>query len=225
MLTCLRYNTLLDDCDQPPVAEKHIKNLSELFVRHNAEKVLGIHLIHGHFKIPVDTVMVGINFENDSIRWTNTTSIDSIDPTSVHGHIYTLTKDGLCAYEFQDGPLPNLSGVGQDFLAEFTDYILENDLANLIGLQVLGCASRAMEELILDHGTVMLDASITQNTVPTRITGWRFESFNGKPRVCTMNESHVKTVKKTHKVYYSGKLGNIGDLKMALNEAGVLRMD
>ena len=57
-LTSLRYNTLLDDSDQPPVSDEHITKLAEIFVRHNAQNVLGIHLIHGYFKIPESTVIL-----------------------------------------------------------------------------------------------------------------------------------------------------------------------
>ncbi|KAJ5989710.1 hypothetical protein N7481_004920 [Penicillium waksmanii] len=109
------YNTLLDDSDQPRVADEHIKNLAEIFVRHNAQNVLGIYLIYGYFKIPESTVMLGTNFESPSLRWTKVTDIDKINHS-------------------RDGPLPDLSGVGPGFLDEFIDYIVKNNLASLIGL-------------------------------------------------------------------------------------------
>ncbi|KAE8348271.1 hypothetical protein BDV28DRAFT_161496 [Aspergillus coremiiformis] len=206
------YNTLLDDSDQPPVADEHITNLVEIFVRHNAQNVLGIHLIHGHFRIPESTTKV--------------TDIDKIDHSRVHGHIYALTKDGLCAYELQDGPLPDLSGVGPGFLDEFIDYIVKNNLASLIGLQVLGCLDDSMSELILDQGTVMLETTYVKNTVPTRITGWKFEATDGRPRVCSANETHAVMTSGNHKVFNAGKplpkLETVDDLKDSLAIAGVL---
>jgi hypothetical protein len=225
-LTLYRYNELLDDGDQPPVADEHITNLAEIFVRHNAEKLLGIHLIHGHFKIPKSTVMLGTNFENPYLRWTKVTDIKKINPAGVHGHIFALTKDGLCAYEIQDGPLPDFSGIGQGFLDEFIHYIVENNLISLVGLQVLGCGDCPMSELILDQGTVMLDSSAVKNTKPTRITGWKFESVNGKPRVCSANETHATMTSGNHKVFNAGKphpkLESAEDLKDALVSVGVL---
>ncbi|EFY92562.1 hypothetical protein J3459_015275 [Metarhizium acridum] len=163
------YNTLLDDSDQPPVSEEHITDLAQMFVRHNADKVLGIHLIHGHFKIPKNTVMLGSNFENPSLRWTKVTDIDEIDPSRVHGHILALYQGGLCAYELQDGPLPDLSGVGPGFLDEFINYIIKKNLTSLIGLQILGCSDGSMSELILDQATVMVESTFAKNTVPTRM--------------------------------------------------------
>ena len=201
-------------------------DLAEMFVRHNADKVLGIHLIHGHFRIPKGTVMLGTNFESPSLRWTKATNIDKIDPSRVHGHIFALTKDGLCAYELQNGPLPDLSGVGLGFLDEFINYIAKNNLMSLIGLQVLGCSDGSMSELILDKGTVMLESTYAKNTAPTRITGWKFEANGGNPRVCSANETHAVMTSGNHKVFNAGKplpkLENVDDLKAALVEAGVL---
>ncbi|KAF2460063.1 hypothetical protein BDY21DRAFT_384470 [Lineolata rhizophorae] len=164
------YNGLLDDSDQPPVSTKHITDLAAIFVRYNAYEVLGIQLIHGHFKILENSIMVGTNFENLALRRAKNTEIDDIDPANIYGHIFVLTADGLYAYEFQDGPLPDLSGVGQGFLPEFVNYIIRNNLTSLIGLQVLGCGDKSMSELILDQGTVMLDSSVVKNTLPTRVT-------------------------------------------------------
>ncbi|PYH97126.1 hypothetical protein BO71DRAFT_144867 [Aspergillus ellipticus CBS 707.79] len=145
--------------------------------------------------------MLGTNFENPSLRWTKVTEIDSIDLASVHGHIFALTKDGLRPYERQDGPLAGLSGVGPGFLDEFISYIVKNNLASIIGLQVLRCGDDSMSELILDQATVMLDSSCVKNAVPTRITGWKFESVNGNPRVCAANETHATMTSGNQKVF------------------------
>lgn len=221
-----RYNRLPDDGAQPAVADEHIVNLAALFVRHNAQNVLGIHLIHGHFEIPENTVMVGTNFGNPALRWTQTTEIDQINPRTIHGHIFALTGDGLCPYELQQGPLPDLSEVGQGFLAEFLEYLVKNNLQNIIGLQVLGCMDQSMSELILDQATVMLETSVVKNAIPYRVTGWRFESANGSPRVCSANETHAGLTSGNHKVFNAGKplpkLENVDDLKVALAQVGVL---
>ncbi|KPM41501.1 hypothetical protein AK830_g5107 [Neonectria ditissima] len=221
------YNILRDDGDQPPVDDEHIQNLAAIFVRHNAQSVLGVHLIHGHFSIPEDTVLLGTNFEGPKGRWAKVTQIKDIDPAAVHGHILVFSKDGLCAYEYQDGPLPDLSTVSEGFLREFVDYLVANDLTDLIGLQVLGeCGEQSMCELILDEGTVMLQANAIKNCEPTRVTGWKFEAGPGGPRVCQANETHSKMTSGNHKVFNAGKphpkLENVDDLKAALAEAGVL---
>ncbi|KAF4501612.1 C6 transcription factor [Fusarium agapanthi] len=105
-----RYNNLRDDAQQPVVEEKHIQNLANLFVRHNAHRLLGIHLIHGHFEILVDTVL---NSEESRGLWAKTTPIEQIDRSAVHGPIFVVGQDGLCAYEYQESPLSYLSSVGR----------------------------------------------------------------------------------------------------------------
>ncbi|KAI0402783.1 hypothetical protein F4802DRAFT_608487 [Xylaria palmicola] len=223
------YNSLKDDDAQPDVADEHIQNLAALFVRHNAEKVFGVHLIHGHFQIPEGTAMVGTNFQNPEMRWSKTTDSAELEGSSIHGHIFVLTDGGFRAYEFQGGPLPDLTNVEQNFLMEFSRYITAKNLVGLIGLQVLGngaCNNHSMSELILDQGTIMLDTSLVKNCQPTRITGWTFELSNGQPRVCQANETHSKMTSGNHKVFNAGKplpkLENVDDLKAALIEAGVM---
>lgn len=220
------YNNLKDDSAQPEVAVEHVQNLAALFIRHNAEKVFGVHLIHGHFQIPEGTVMVGTNFQNPEMRWTKPTDFNNLDVSSIHGHIFVLTDGGFRAYEFQDGPLPDLASVHQDFLVEFARYITTNNLAGLLGLQVLGdCNTRSMSEVILDRATVMVDSSVVKNCTTYRVTGWTFESHNGKPLVCQKNETHASMTTGNHKVFNAGKLldpENIVELKAGLVEAGLL---
>lgn len=44
-----------------------------MFVRRNAQNLLGVHLVHGHFSIPGDTVLLGTNFEGPKSRWAKVT--------------------------------------------------------------------------------------------------------------------------------------------------------
>ncbi|EPE04349.1 hypothetical protein F503_01353 [Ophiostoma piceae UAMH 11346] len=81
--------------------------------------------------------MVGTNFQNSDMRWTKTTDLDTLDTSLIHGHIFILAESSFHAYEFQDGALPDLNHVGQDFLADFSLYLTDNNLADVIGLRVL----------------------------------------------------------------------------------------
>ena len=88
-----------------------------------------------------------------------------INPTAFHGHVFIFGKDRLCAYEYQEGPLPNLSTVNQGFLRKFINYLIANTLTSLIGLQILGIYSEpSMFKLILDKSTVILQADIIKKT-------------------------------------------------------------
>jgi hypothetical protein len=72
--------------------------------------------------------------ENPCGRWTKVTEIDAVDLSTVHGHIFVLTSDGFIAYEYQDGPTPNLSSIRKGFFVGFIDYLVINGLTNLLGL-------------------------------------------------------------------------------------------
>ena len=123
--------------------------------------------------------------------------------------------------------MPDLSSVGKEFFADFIDYLITNDLTNLLGLQVLiDGIDQSMWELILDQGTVMLDAAVMRGCSPTRITGWRFEDRGGQPRVCQANEAHAEKTSGNHQVFYAAKpqpkLSKADDLKKALVDVGIL---
>ena len=150
-----------------------------------------------------------------------------MDLGNVHGHIFVLTDHGFHPYEYQTGPLPNLSGVDSAFLLELAEYLITNKLSKLVGLQVIDPNPTNMLELILPQGTIMLDVSVLKGCVPTRQTGWKFEMENGKPSVSSAKEKHAKTATK-HEVYDEGdpipRLDTFEDLKHALVDVGILCM-
>lgn len=226
-LLLVSYNRLPDDTQQPAILGERIQELAALFVRYNAHTKLGIHLIHGHFAAPEKAIMLGSNFSNPLGRWSKITRIDSFDPTTIHGHIFVLTTDGFRAYEYQEGPIPDLSGVDDAFYSAFVEYLVTHNLSDLVGLQVLfEDRPGSMWELLLDDGTVMLDASAVQDCVPLRQTGWKFELHNGKPSVCQSNETHAAKTSGNHQVFNAGKphpnLRSVLDLKEALASVGIL---
>ncbi|KUJ09263.1 uncharacterized protein LY89DRAFT_281988 [Mollisia scopiformis] len=223
--SCNIYNMLPTDSQQPEILESHIHNLAALFVQNRAEKILGIHLAHGHFAAPKHTAMLGVNYEEPYCRWARPTAIQTIDLSNVHGHIFVLTDHGFHPYEYQSGPAPDLSELDSAFLPNLADYLNKNDLSMLVGLQVVDQNPANMLELILPQGTVMLDSSVLNGCVPTRQTGWKFESEDSKPRVCQANETHGQHAN-GHDIYNKGdphpKLETFEDVRIALVEAGLL---
>ncbi|KAF2185445.1 hypothetical protein K469DRAFT_738867 [Zopfia rhizophila CBS 207.26] len=220
------YNMLPDDSHQPELTDTHIRNLAALFLRNRANGILGIHLAHAHFHSPENTVMLGANYENPYCRWARATKMHSVDLSNVHGHIFVLTDHGFHPYEYQAGPMPDLSGVDKAFLPELADYLNGNNLAKLVGLQVVDDNPAQLLEFILPQATVMLDESDLVGCAPTRQTGWKFRYEDGEPRVCQSNESHGRTAT-THEIYNQGqphpKLETFQQLKHALAEVGIMR--
>jgi hypothetical protein len=219
------YNVLPDDSQQPEILESHIHNLAALFVRNRADGILGIHLAHAHFAIPENTAILGVNYNKPYCRWARTTTIQTMDLSNVHGHIFVLTDHGFHPYEYQTGPVPDLSGVNSAFLPELADYLNTNNLSSLVGLQIIDQNPAHMLELILPLATVMLDISNLNGCVPTRQTGWKFEVENGEPRVCKSNETHGRHAN-GHDIFNEGaphpKLETFQDVKNALVQTGIL---
>jgi len=219
------YNRLPDDSQQPEIRESHIHDIATLFVRNRADRIFGIHLVHAHFAVPDKTVLLGVNHETPRCRWANATAFQAIDLNNVHGHIFVLTDRGFHPYEYQAGPVPDLSEVEDSFLAELAVFLSRNKLEAVIGLQIIDPHPSHMLELVLPQGTVMMDVSNVNGCVPTRQTGWKFEVENGEVRACQANEMHAQT-RTGHEVYNKGdphpRLETLQDLEDALAKAGIL---
>ncbi|POR39632.1 Uncharacterized protein TPAR_00172 [Tolypocladium paradoxum] len=170
-----------------------MRDLAALFVRNRAHGNVGIHLVHGRFAIPENTVLLGINHDMPRCRWGKATTMQTMDLSNVHGRIFVLTDRGFHPHEYQIGPVPDLSRVDGTFLPELADFLSTNNLAMLVGLQVIDMYPSHMLELVLSRGTIMLHASNLNGCVLTRQTGWKFEVENGEPRVCQANEMHGQT--------------------------------
>jgi len=219
------YNHLPDDLRQPELCDTHMRNLAEIFIRNHAHTILGIHLVHGHFFLPVGEILVGENYDKPRCRWTKAVAIPAMNFDNVHGHIFVITEDGFHPYEYQMGTMPDISQVAGSFFEEFSSYVKSNGLTNLIGLQVTELDPVPMYELILPRGTVMIDVSSLNGCVPSRDTGWKFAAENAEPRVCTAYETHAKH-SNGHDVFNKGSaepnLETFQDVTHALRQEKIL---
>ncbi|KAK4205967.1 hypothetical protein QBC37DRAFT_237261, partial [Rhypophila decipiens] len=149
------YNRLPNDSQQPEILESYIHDLAALFVRNRVHRIFGVHLAHAHFALPENTVLLGANHEMPRCRWAKATAFQAIDLGNVHGHIFVLTDRGFRPYEYQTGPTPDLSQVDEAFLQELANFLKANNLATLVGLQVIDPYATQMLELVLPQGTIM----------------------------------------------------------------------
>lgn len=99
-----RYNNLKDDSGQPEVTADQLQSLAALFIRHNVQNVFGLHLVHGHFQIDEDVIMLGVGLGIGSPGyWTKPTKYVNVDKDSIHGHIYVLSSENhFIAYEYRE---------------------------------------------------------------------------------------------------------------------------
>ncbi|KAF4625639.1 hypothetical protein G7Y89_g12526 [Cudoniella acicularis] len=206
----VRYNALVDSEElRSEISTTHLQNLAEIFVKYNVHERLRVHLIHGHVKVAADNVMLGHSFT---------------EPSDVHGHIFKLVDGGhFVAYEYVEGKASDLSDISTDFFKDLVEYLKSHQLEATVGLQILGQSARNIAEFDFgDCGTVMLKEQDIYYATPFRTVGWvftckeGFASFKG-------NETHMETVKGTHKVLIDIKLAlNITALKAILKRFKVV---
>ena len=192
---------------------------------YDVHKIFGLHLVHSHANAQADAVILGTNFTNPQGCWARPTRIRDVDCNNVHGHIFLLHHSfRILAYEYRVGPMVDISRIDPRFFHSLTEYLHENGLSTVLGLQVLPDwpPPELIEMELREHGTVMLDKSDANHGDPFRVTGWLVHeddgivSFKG-------NETHSPTTKGGHQPFKDGKsLSSIAELKTSLKEVGVL---
>lgn len=168
--------------------------------------------------------MLGHYFESPTGCWTKPTPIKDLDPANIHGHIFKLSTDGkLAAYEYREGRPINVSQINPSFFDEISGYLVENNLTDIIGLQVLSHGpSSPMIELVLGNtSTVMLDEAQAQYGKSYNTTGWHADPDEGDE--LKDGEKHAETTKGTHRVFVDKvPLSNIMDLKDFLKKEEII---
>ncbi|MCJ1410071.1 hypothetical protein MMC19_004156 [Ptychographa xylographoides] len=225
-----RYNNLNDDSEQPEVTADQLQALAELFTRHNAQDIFGVHLVHGHFQIDEDTIMLGIDLGTDSLGyWTHPVKSAKVDKDNIHGHIYVLsTENQFVAYEYRGGPVTDTwKHVHTSFFPLLAQHLLRNSLTGVLGLQVLdhqAASTGEMLEFVLgEEGTARLRAPDANHGGMYRITGWSFRQDNDGIVSVSGRESHAQTTKNTHRVFIGSKpLPTIDAVKNVLRDEGII---
>jgi hypothetical protein len=150
--------------------------------RYGLLEKIGIHLIHGHFRLLEETVLVGTNYGN--YRWSRARKLDDLDVNNIHGHIFALTDHGFRAYEYQTGKMPDFEVDMSAFLEELGGFLKTNNLETRVGFEVIDPAHRGrmMWELVLPRhkGTFMAPPSCLKYCSSTRATGWQFRWEDGE---------------------------------------------
>lgn len=142
--------------------------------------------------------------------WTRPTDITQLNRQSIHGHIFTLNdKHEFIAYEYRDGAGSQITATDTEFIVAVQQYLISHNLENLLGIEVLeGDPNAKLQEFVLSNsdGTVMLDANITKVSETYRVTGWA-AAINETTGIVELKggQSHAKTTKGTHQVFYDGK--------------------
>ena len=227
----LRYNNLKDDSRQPEVTESQLLSLGALFARNDAQDVFGLHLVHGHFQIDEDMIMLEVGLGTDSPGyWTKPTKSTSVDRNNIHGHIYVLSfsENRFIPYEYRGGPsTDSWKQVHPSFFSELAQYLVVNDLSGVLGLQVLNRPTLPQEQMLEfvlgEKATAILREQDVNHGGIYRTTGWSFGQNDDGIISVKGSESHAKTTKGTHQVFINGKpLPTVEAVKDVLRKEGVI---
>lgn len=221
------HNSLRDDrAPLPTLEEPHRGALHLMLQRHNAQDVFCLHILHRHIHLEEGHHFVGHlePLQEWDYRWTRSVSNEALDPSNIHGHIFQVTPDGLQAYEYQVGPMPDMSQVDDAFFSEFSSYLLKHRLESIVGLEVLipQYKDQRVAELILSgHQTLMVDLALLSKGDSSTITAW---ISNRESNELTVGEVHVTERDGTHKTFNAG--APWPDLESIVNElqqAGIIK--
>ncbi|KAJ9155562.1 hypothetical protein NKR23_g2130 [Pleurostoma richardsiae] len=205
----LAYNALPDDRDQPHVADVVLADLKGLLEEYNVQEKFGYHLVHGHLQVAPGRVMLGQPMTKLDACWTRPTSFKKVALGDVHGHIFVLDAKGqFTPYAYRQGPPPQITANETAFISAAQSYLAQNHLATLIGIQLLSGdgAPKDMQEFVLsdNHGTVMMDANMTNADKAYRVTGWTLvRNVDGTTELKGI-EQYTETVRGPYKVFIDG---------------------
>lgn len=227
-----RYNSLPDDGDQRTVDEKHLEEILKLILVNGVEDKFGVHLIHGHLNLNKNEVMLGKALDGPDTRgiWTRPTNICDLEPKRIHGHIFALNSSSqFIPYEYRHGPPPAICQDDDMFIIQFRAYLLNNGLADLLGLQVLPKSGvTKMQEFDLSgnspEGAIMLNAEDTQIDSVYRVTGWSAVTDNATGTIeLKGNDVHSPMKNGNHRVFKDSKIGDERSLIRLLRDYDILR--
>lgn len=192
------------------------------------QQSFGIHLIHRHDQIGEDMVRVEEALKTRQGSWTKPCAIGHLDAKNIHGQVFKLLPDErFIAYEYGEGsPSTSSASANSLFFRELANYLLENELTDILGLEVLHeDQPQRMVEFEMDGGaTVLLSEEEANYGSLDRPTGW---TARGKDRLSDAEPepgTHwAKTTKEKHKVFVdSAKLKDEEGLVRMLVATGIL---
>jgi hypothetical protein len=179
---------------------------------------LGIHRLHKHDNIPGEQVKLETKLKTKPGKWVKPTPIDSLDLSNTYPVVFKFVfepvtgKLHLDPYEFGEGPSPvsPCDVDGNNCIKEAADYVIRNNLLDVIALEVLDPVEDAKpmectaEFELGKYGTIVLPKSMMNggNMIPT---GWPNTSQpfdpDGEPDPGTHWAEAKVGDKVTHKVF------------------------
>ena len=129
------FNAIPDIHDQVdfPYDPALFTTLGKVFKKYYLHERFGVHLLHRHFILPEDHLMLKLKIDEE-ISVTKVTSLHSIDNLPVRGVLYLLNDMGTFqAYEFEHGDAVDIPSL---FLEELAEILRKFKMEKVIALDI-----------------------------------------------------------------------------------------
>lgn len=109
-------------------------DIGRIFLKYHMENTLGIVLLHHHFLLARDEMLVNVG--PVAVPWKTNSGVKELE--NVHPSSWGFTKDGVAAYEFTHGsPRVSLDSQLQPFLGELGAILEKRKMTDLFGICAL----------------------------------------------------------------------------------------
>lgn len=197
----------------------HLHHLATVIRSYGLMNHIGLHLLHRHFDLPPKTAVLGTRCTNPITAWVaKPTPYEEIDKEKIRPHNLAVIDDVVRPYEFRTGEW-NSGHINSVFWKEAAEYIMGQNLSNVLGLQILQDQSAYEGEIVFLNCTVMLPLGNVDSLLGLT-TGW---AATHEGTGLSNNEiHHYDKEKNKHDPINRGSLNSIADLLGILPQMGLI---
>ena len=151
--------------------------IGSIFIKHQVQDILGITLLHNHF--PLDPNEMLVTFNSVAVPWDTTSGVKEL--SSVNATAWRFTDHGLAPYEFAHAAIAVPLGQHPmpSFLQELAVTFRKWNLTNILGICSLGetsIDSPVAMEFTEGRANITLPFDITPNDGSAVDAMWQFSS-------------------------------------------------
>ena len=126
-ISCSGYNSLPQIEGLSPPSETVLRDIGRVFVNHRVHKEVGISLLHKHFELSDEEIMVHDGLRCSAIKRNTLRS-------ALAGSAFFLHNGRFQPHEYEHAPPLTLN---EDFLSDLARHLLQNQLQVRLGLSRL----------------------------------------------------------------------------------------
>lgn len=207
LLTKQQFDRISDIHEQQEFTGEEVAAIGKIFHSHGVVHKYGLQLLHRHFTLPEETLVLTEPVE-PGILVSKVTPVDQVDLTNIRGQLYYLNDDGkFQAYEYEYGsPID----IPEAFLKDLALFVEQHNMRDRFALASTTTepGSKPFKEWeVGSQATVVAEGDRALVTEGTAIkVSYRFEApetTEGHPPIAKLGGGHETSVKTgNHSVLY-----------------------